>query len=134
MASPLRTAQPFDGAIRVRADSVADTSRRRRYRLAGAVGAVGALASSAVIAQAQAPASPPRQPSPPPIVPTPAPAIALHPPHPQSALSMRREVVARGLRHPWSMVFLPNGDFLVTEKDGTIQRVSPAGRVSPIGG
>jgi glucose/arabinose dehydrogenase len=32
-------------------------------------------------------------------------------------------VVARGIPHPWSVVFLPNGDILVTERSGRIRVV-----------
>ena len=43
--------------------------------------------------------------------------------------------VATGLRSPWSLSFLPEGDALVTEKGGTLRRVSRDGVVSgPIGG
>ena len=31
--------------------------------------------------------------------------------------------VARGLSHPWSLAFLPNGDMLITERGGTLRMV-----------
>lgn len=39
-------------------------------------------------------------------------------------------VVARGLEHPWSMAFLPNGDILVTERGGNL-RIIRAGVLDP---
>lgn len=42
--------------------------------------------------------------------------------------------VASGLRHPWSLAFLPTGDFLVTEKDGGLVRVTRDGKKIPISG
>lgn len=35
----------------------------------------------------------------------------------------RAVTVVEGLSHPWSMAWLPNGDMLVTERDGTIRTV-----------
>lgn len=37
---------------------------------------------------------------------------------------------AEGLEHPWSMVFLPNGELLVSERPGRLRRISPEGAVS----
>lgn len=38
--------------------------------------------------------------------------------------------LAEGLVHPWGMAFLPNGDLLVTEREGGIQRLSKEGTLS----
>lgn len=38
------------------------------------------------------------------------------------------KAVAEGLNHPWSLVFLPNGDMLVTERNGGLKRLSPSGK------
>lgn len=42
--------------------------------------------------------------------------------------------VAEGLNHPWSLVFLPNGDMLVTERNGGLKRLSPSGEITAIDG
>ena len=34
---------------------------------------------------------------------------------------IRVTVVARGIPHPWSLAFLPNGDMLVTERAGRLR-------------
>ena len=45
------------------------------------------------------------------------------------------ETVVGGLSHPWSITFLPDGDYLVSEKSGSLRRVSPDGRAgNAIGG
>lgn len=49
-------------------------------------------------------------------------------------LDVRPTTVASGLRHPWSVAFLPAGDFLVAEKDGWLVRVRPDGALNPVGG
>jgi glucose/arabinose dehydrogenase len=67
------------------------------------------LSSVPVLAQGQAPRSP-----------TPAPVNG----------SVRVEVVARGLEHPWALAFLPDGRMLVTERPGRLRIVDAGGRVS----
>ncbi|THT97476.1 PQQ-dependent sugar dehydrogenase [Lampropedia puyangensis] len=39
--------------------------------------------------------------------------------------------MAYGLRHPWAVAFLPSGDFLVTEQEGSMRIVDTQGRVGP---
>jgi len=44
-------------------------------------------------------------------------------------------IITDQLERPWSLAFLPNGDFLVTERTGQLRRVTPAGEISsPIQG
>ena len=40
------------------------------------------------------------------------------------------QTVAKGLEHPWSLAFLPDGRMLVTERSGRLRIVSSDGRVS----
>ncbi|MGD8992125.1 MAG: PQQ-dependent sugar dehydrogenase [Desulfobacterales bacterium] len=42
----------------------------------------------------------------------------------------RATVLLRGLEHPWGMVWLPNGDILVTERPGRLRRVRDGRLVS----
>ncbi|MCA3526806.1 MAG: PQQ-dependent sugar dehydrogenase [Rhodobacter sp.] len=49
-----------------------------------------------------------------------------------SAGQVRIEVMATGLEEPWSIGFLPDGRFLVTERDGHLT-LFPAGGGAPVG-
>lgn len=52
-----------------------------------------------------------------------------------SAKAYEVEEVVSGLEHPWSVAFLPDGGFLVTERPGRLRHVSSDGTVSePISG
>jgi glucose/arabinose dehydrogenase len=44
---------------------------------------------------------------------------------------VRVSVVTKGLSHPWGMVFLPNGDMLVTERDTRNVRILRNGMLEP---
>jgi glucose/arabinose dehydrogenase len=45
--------------------------------------------------------------------------------------SLRHQVVASGLAHPWALAFLPEGRFLLTERPGRLRVVEANGRVNP---
>lgn len=47
----------------------------------------------------------------------------------------RTEVITEGLEYPWSLAFLPEGGFLVTERVGRLRRIGPGGELlEPIAG
>jgi glucose/arabinose dehydrogenase len=48
-----------------------------------------------------------------------------------SAGNLAVETVARGLDHPWSLAFLPDGRMLVTERPGRLRMAGKDGRLSP---
>ncbi|MFT7368621.1 MAG: glucose/arabinose dehydrogenase [Oceanospirillaceae bacterium] len=47
----------------------------------------------------------------------------------QAAAGYKIETVAEGLDYPWSIAFLPNGDYLVAFRGGEVRRISAAGVV-----
>ncbi len=52
-----------------------------------------------------------------------------------AAQGVRPEVVAAGLQHPWAVAFLPDGQFLITERAGRLRVVDAAGKAGkPIEG
>ena len=58
-------------------------------------------------------------------------AQAADPVFPSSAGDIAVETVARGLVHPWSLAFLPDGRMLVTERPGRMRIVTRDGALSP---
>ena len=58
-------------------------------------------------------------------------ASAADPAFDTSAGKVTVTTVARGLVHPWSLVFLPDGRMLVTERPGRMRIVTRDGRLSP---
>ena len=46
----------------------------------------------------------------------------------------RVETISQGLEHPWSLAFLPSGEFLVTERRGTLWRIDADGNKREING
>lgn len=50
------------------------------------------------------------------------------------SLTIRLDTVMSGIKIPWGMAFLPNGELLVTERGGEIYRVTKARELQPITG
>ncbi len=44
------------------------------------------------------------------------------------------DIIAEGLDHPWGLQFLPDGDMLVSERNGGIKRVDSRGKVTDVSG
>lgn len=52
-----------------------------------------------------------------------------------SASALQVEILAQGLQHPWSLAELPEGGFLITERPGSLRRLSVDGKLSaPLAG
>lgn len=51
---------------------------------------------------------------------------------PDGSDSLTVEVVVGDLATPWGLAFLPEGDFLLTERDGRLSRVTPAGALTEL--
>jgi glucose/arabinose dehydrogenase len=50
------------------------------------------------------------------------------------AIQLNVETVVKGLEHPWSMAFLPDGRMLVTERPGRLNMVDSRGKLMRIAG
>ena len=48
-----------------------------------------------------------------------------------SQTSYRLDTIAQGVPYPWSVAFLPGGDYLVALRGGELRRISADGEVSP---
>lgn len=56
-------------------------------------------------------------------------------PEARSGITITSQEIARGLDHPWALVFLPDGNLLVTERAGRMRVITRAGAISdPIQG
>ena len=63
------------------------------------------------------------------------PALAVDETFETEGTSIHVQTVADGLSHPWALAFLPDGSMLVTERPGTLRRVTAEGEISgPIAG
>ena len=51
--------------------------------------------------------------------------------HTAEGQDIRAYVLTHGLKRPWSIAFLPNGDMLVTERGGQLRRVHKDGSLDP---
>ncbi|MFM7972928.1 MAG: PQQ-dependent sugar dehydrogenase [Betaproteobacteria bacterium] len=50
---------------------------------------------------------------------------------PAPVLAVQATALVRGLKNPWSLAWLPNGDMLVTERGGTLRRISADFKLDP---
>ncbi|MHC8508399.1 MAG: PQQ-dependent sugar dehydrogenase [Rhodospirillales bacterium] len=61
----------------------------------------------------------------------PAPAAAADEVYETEHYPLRAVTVADGFDYPWSLAFLPDGRFLVSEREGALRIVEPGGQVGP---
>ncbi len=51
-----------------------------------------------------------------------------------SNTALKTAVITAGLDHPWALAFLPNGEYLITERSGQLLRLSKDGKKTEITG